>query len=140
MNKQLEDSIEHLEELTNNLPAVPTIENMVKSDSTTRNYVSYDVVKGSIIGIPIMWDDNMAIQKIFSSAGSEFKTHVHENSIEMVVVISGQLIIKCEDAEYVVNPQEIHTMEKNRPHNAITPVDTWIIAVTIPADEFYPKP
>jgi quercetin dioxygenase-like cupin family protein len=133
-------SFEELDKLTDKLPGVPTIENMIRFDQDNNKCHNYKTINGTVFGIPLLWSTEIAIQKIFMSANSEFDVHIHKDSTELVIVLKGELTITIGDEAHIVKKNEMFTVDKNVLHNATTIVDTWFIAVTIPADEFYPKP
>lgn len=124
-------AMDELKVLTDNL-----LPPLVKD--TGRSYKVYSVDQGECLGFELLANEKIAVQKNFSRAGTIFPKHCHEEA-EIMVVYEGQMEIHF-DANTVtpLGVGEHIFIEANTPHWAVFPVDTWIIALTIPPAAGYP--
>lgn len=132
-------SLTKLKELTKVLPPVPHLSEMIHNPGGTRSYIEYNVNGGTCIGFGLLNQEQIAVQKIFISSGTEFPLHTHEIEKEFGIIYSGLLKVFVEDEEYIVNPGECIEFCCNQKHKVIALDDTWLIAVSIPAIDGYPK-
>lgn len=84
---------------------------------------------GSLIGIV----------KATMNIGDKYPAHRHQDSVEVLIVYEGKLIIKLIDREITLNPGDTFTIGKNTPHIAIAEELTSVIGITIPCDDSYKK-
>ncbi len=133
-----EQDLAALEALTSHI--VGTLSDNIKKDSDT--IVEYETVEGRITGYGLLNEENVAIQKIFSSKGSKLEYHIHKVK-EWLIVIEGKysiVIDKGQGAESIVlHHGESVYMEPGTCHSAEALEDTWIIAITVPADGGFPN-
>ncbi len=129
------DHLKYLRALTEALPSLSRISVGVG----TSGVVHYEVGDGTCIGFSLWNDGNIAVQRVFLSAGTKFPAHIHTGH-EWVMVFSGNAIFQEEGSDpitlqpgsYVYDPPE-------RAHCFTAITDCWALAVTIPADEGYPR-
>ena len=135
-------SYEELARLTENLPPVPKFDSIAQLP-VMGNVIEY-VGEGTTIGFPIIWQKGVAVQKAFMTSRAEIETHVHEFSNEILIVISGRLIVTInkgaeKESVTVVEEGDSITIKRNTPHFVMAAIDTWSLAITLPADKFYPQ-
>lgn len=128
------DPLAELEELTRSLPSIT--ETVMAG---VREYLSPD---GSVMsGVRVYRDphDKIAVQRTFCPAGSYLEQHQHDRSVEILVVYVGLLKIKYPDGrKRDLGPGDCVRFEVGAPHEAHAVENTWLIGLTIPADEGFP--
>ena len=127
----MSDNIDKLRQLTEKLIPLST-------KSVRKGFKEYNVNDGTSLGFALYKDPEIAVQRIFISAGSKPLPHNHKEK-EYITVYRGKLrvtidgkdrICKVGDSVYF-NPMQMH-------HESILE-DTWLLCVTIPACEEYPE-
>lgn len=126
MNTQ--SSLIKLRELTHQL----TLSDCVRADSP--GWVRYETLKGSCIGVALLTERSVAVQKTFMSRGTIFPKHVHSET-EIMIIFEGSLQI----GKSILGPGDLVRFAPNEEHAAVALEDTWMIAVTVPACGAYPK-
>ena len=122
-------NIERLRELTKTL-----------SDVThhKRRFTDYECDAGTCLGFALINEPDVAVQKAFASKDSSIKKHVHQHSLEIIIVFKGTAVYSDKDKEVKLEAGDLIAIPKNKEHSFYWPEDCWMIAVTIPADEGYP--
>lgn len=97
-----------------------------------------------ILGYGLFKTDLVAVQRALMLEGTTIAKHHHPNSKEWLIVFEGELILLDDKGKeikrigvgdhIIFEPNEPHRLKTN-PENG----DTWMIAITIPADEGYPN-
>jgi len=138
-------NIEQLQEMTDRLPKVITLEDIQiqhKADNRFSDIVSeYDLENGTGIAIELLKISSISILRFFGPAGSIFPWHSHTTK-EIAVVYSGKMRVTRGDKDkqpktYVktdhvyFKPGEPHTMEFLE--------DTWVIGILSPANGGFPS-
>jgi len=95
--------------------------------------------EGCITGKSLMNTGEVAVQNAYMKAGTVLPAHKHPDSIEYLIVYSGELQIIVYDRVYRVQPGQYIRFLKGDPHKVVALKDTWMIGITIPADSGYPK-
>ena len=120
----------------------PALTEMTKA--CRKDVIEYDVPKGTSIGFGVFKSEECAIQRNFLSEGTEFPPHTHQTDIwEMLIVVRGRITcyIGEESGERLVGPlgPASHVViERGVRHRVVAHEDTWVIGITIPADEGFP--
>jgi len=130
--------INHLKNLTDNLPPVPTLVDLIHDPDNIRSYVEYSVSNGTAIGFGLLNQPEVAVQKIFISKGSIFPQHEHD-VIEIGVIFAGEVEINVGDTPIRFRVGDVIKLQKNERHSVKAIDDSWIIAIVIPRDDGYPK-
>lgn len=97
----------------------------------------YTVDGGTSIGFPIHHEKDVAIQRVFMSKGSTFLPHKHDVH-EWVVVYRGKYMLNYKGEKKEQGMGDMAYFEPGEPHSGVLLEDTWILAITIPADKDYP--
>lgn len=128
-----------LKELTHNLPAVPTLKEMIHNPGNIRSYIEYEVEEGTAIGFGLLNQKEIAVQKLFLSKGTIFPTHYHLEEHEFIVVFQGSLEIEESGFKHVLKEKDCVKLEAGKNHKGLALEDCWIIVISIPSIEGYPK-
>ena len=128
MNK----SLEKLRELTEQLPA-PLLSTM---STLSSGYGEYEV-DGTCIGFTLHNQAEVAVQRSFICTGTFCPNHEH-NSHEFLLVYQGRLVVHLHDTEYPIGVADCIHIEPNTPHSVMATDDSWLLGITVPAEEGYP--
>ena len=126
------DSLQKLRQLTEELPA-PLLNTM---SNPGPGYMEYDV-DGTCIGFGLHNQQEVAVQRAFVSGGTTFPKHEHDTH-EFLIVYQGHLIFHLHDEEYPVGVAGSIHIEPHTPHSVVATEDSWLIGITVPAEEGYP--
>jgi quercetin dioxygenase-like cupin family protein len=96
-------------------------------------------------GTSLLWglhkEDSIAIAKGYISGGSNFPEHVHKCAVEYTFVLSGCMEFffpdKQMDTTRLIRGNSIE-IPASVIHSVKIEIDTWYIAITVPADEAFP--
>lgn len=93
-------------------------------------------------GTSLLWaihnNGEIAVAKGFMSAGTIFPEHIHKDIHEWGFVLEGAVTITVDDEITKLGKGgHIHLMP-NQIHTIVAELDTWYIAITIPADKGMP--
>ena len=131
-----------LRELVPQLP-VPTFQDItLESDP---DHVELDMIDGVGYGFNLLYLPGIiGVARWYSNAGAIFPKHSHPE-LEIITVYSGELVLQIYDAkgekvvrEECLYPGVSYTLEANTPHDAYFSIDTWYIAMTVPANSGWP--
>jgi quercetin dioxygenase-like cupin family protein len=81
----------------------------------------------------------VAIAKTRMTKHTILEEHIHKDSLELLVVLEGQLKLLMNNGILTLNPFDHIKIEKNTNHIAMAMEDTLLIAVTIPKDDGFPR-
>lgn len=123
--------IDRIRELTTTL-GVPT------GIITAPGLKQYTTISGKILAWTIHWQDEFAICHAFLSSNSRLKQHVHDEK-EWIIVVSGQATVTTENTTIIIEPQHEIIIEPNTPHEISSAIDTYVIAITMPAAKDWPR-
>jgi quercetin dioxygenase-like cupin family protein len=98
----------------------------------------YHTVGGKILAWTIHWQEEFAICHAFLSANACMKQHVHDEK-EWVIVVSGRAIIKTQLDTIIVEPRQEIVIDPHTPHEISCEEDTYVVAITMPAAQDWPK-
>ena len=94
-------------------------------------------------GTSLLWsihnNAEIAVAKGFLSAGTIFPTHVHKDIHEWGFILEGAVIVKVDNEEIELGRGGNIHIAPNQIHTITAELDTWYIAITIPADEGMPN-
>lgn len=137
--QKTESSINRLRELTEKLT---NFENY--ADNSNCSMTEIKMVEGTGLGFCLLNQPEIAVARWFSSKGSEFPKHKHEER-EWIIVYKGEMELffydeegniseqlKLEEGDYCYN-------SPGKTHSAIFNSDTWYIAITVPASKDWPN-
>ena len=124
--------LEKLAELTHALPEL-----LLKY----RKYpglIDYAVSSGRCSGVGLLNIKEIAVQMATMPAGSVLPGHLHPDSIEVFVIVSGALQVEYQGLTKVYRRGEVTMLPPQTVHMVSAIEDTWMLAVTMPAIEGYP--
>jgi quercetin dioxygenase-like cupin family protein len=124
----METNLEALKELTKRLPDLVTL-----SSSTVR----YEVDQGQCVGVNLRFGMQIAVQDAYMSGGATFPVHSH-SGIEHLIVYEGRIRIEEDGIGREIGVGESCVFPSGVKHTVLAIEDTWMIGITIPADEGYP--
>lgn len=116
-----------LRELTHQM----TLQDVVRTKGS--DWVRYDVEHGNCIGVGLLHERSVAVQKSFMSKGTVFPKHIHDET-ELLVVYEGA--IEVDGRQYSVS--EVVRFHNGQEHTVKALEDTWLIGIIIPASSAYP--
>ena len=129
-------ALDKLEELTPNLPIVPSLQDFkIVSDGI----IKYRLDKGEAISESIYYTEDVAIAKFHIPTGNTFITHAHKNSDEWLIVLKGILGLTVEDEYFLLHKYDSTKITADKPHKAIAVENSTIIAITVPRDDGFPE-
>ncbi len=131
------NSLDRLTELTNCLEPPLTVAALASFPAD--GAVEYRI-DGTCIGFNLWNENRISVQRCFLSSGAVFPEHSHKKSAEWLIVYTGMLRIRYGDDVDVmtVSPGECSQLAVGQLHTVEALEDTWMIAVTVPADPGYP--
>jgi len=130
------ESLEKLRKMTNNLPnllALTTLQGITSSHA-----VEHRVEGGTSLGFGLWWQPELAIQRIFMSAGARYPKHQHAES-EWILVVSGRLLLHVDNGDKELAPQGMRYFLPHEAHGATALEDCWQLCITMPASDGYPN-
>lgn len=98
----------------------------------------YQTVNGTSLAWTLHWQDEFAVAHAFLSEGTIVKRHAH-NEKEWLIVIDGQLMVRTDTEEKCLMPRQETVLEPNVEHEVCCFVDTYVLAITMPAAQDWPK-
>ena len=126
-----DEYLDKLRELT------PKLSAFVPGD-VRQSVVEYDAACGTVIGFGLFMREEVAVQRAFLSLGSKMPRHQHDQT-EFLIPYTGSLKVTKNGESKIYKPGEVVTFPPNTAHHAEAMEDTYIVAVTVPADqEGYP--
>jgi len=141
MSEHKNKSFEELETLTNNLPPIPNLKDIIVQNSALETGALDFSVDGVAKAFPLIFSSEVAVSKVYMSKGSAFEEHIHEGSKEIVICYKGvvKIILTETNKEIILKESDTYTIDTSKPHIAIAIEDCRFIAITIPGDRYYPK-
>lgn len=124
-------SLKLLRELTESLSWKPCQE-------SAKSYIEVDTVEGHSFLFNAYNDGLVAVSRVFMSAGTRYAPHAHDQ-IEHLIVYKGCMHITIDGVVHTIEEGECFTMRPGTEHSSYVEVDTWSIAITIPAAHEFPK-
>lgn len=128
-------NLEKLAELTEQLPPVPLPDAVLFMGS---DRVEYRVERGECFGYALLVTRRIAMQRCHMTRGTIFPNHNHDVR-EWIFVESGMLVFFSKrGAERIRDGEWIH-FPVGLAHSCEALQDTWLIGITMPPAEGYPK-
>lgn len=127
----MQENLAKLRELTEALDFSDLIEQ-------AGNFTELKVEEGTCFAWGLIKNEHVAASKVFTSKGTRFLEHKHEEH-EHLLVYKGQMEITVSGEQHTLLPGNCLYIPPNTAHQAIDfPIDTWYLAVTIPASPHFP--
>lgn len=127
-------SIEELRSITNNL--LP-LEDLIQE--RRNKMVQWATDGGTCIGFSLWDEGGVSVVRSFLSKDTHFKPHIHPGCTETMVIYKGRMKIRYNGDERILEPGGSIALGKDRPHESWALEDTWLIGITVPASEGYPR-
>lgn len=128
-----------LRTLTEQLPPIPRLKDMVSNLGANRNYIEYKVKNGTSIGFGLLNQREVAVQKLFISAGTTFPTHRHSTQMEYGIIFVGELEITIDNEVKKLTRGDCIKFDPNTNHTLEAITDSWLITIAVPKIEGYPS-
>ena len=137
----METTFDRLRELTQNLPPVPSLEDLVEINSTGYqvNFNHGRVYKEGEEVIALLNTPDIAVVDVHGKKGDTLTTHRHEGEKEYMLVYEGTLRVVINNLNTDLGKGDCIAVERSIPHKLIALEDVSYIAITVPASKHYPK-
>ena len=133
------NSINKLKTLTEELPAIPKLADLVSNPGNFRSYIEYEAGEGTIIGFGLLNQQEVGVQKLFLSKGATFPVHSHECEKEWAIIFSGAIKVNVGKVFKTYRTGDCIEVDCALSHSGVALEDTWLITVSIPRIDGYPK-
>lgn len=133
------NELNKLKELTENLPEIPTLSELIHNPGNYRNYVEYKVDSGTCIGFGLLNQKEVSVQKLFLSKGTTFPSYAHNKEKEIWVLYEGELSVTNNNKTRILIVGDIVGFNPGDLHEITAIKDTWLITTAIPSMDGYPK-
>ena len=124
--------LDKLIEITNKLPPLSSI-----ADLSGGGAVEYNLPIGHSFGFGLYKTEEIAVQRCFMSAKSEFPMHCHDCH-EYVIIYKGKAKYSMGSKETELGVGECVHFPPNAAHVFTALEDVWMLAITVPAEQGYP--
>jgi quercetin dioxygenase-like cupin family protein len=133
------NNLDKLKELTNDLPAVPKLNDLVIERDLTNHSIIYDVEDGTSFGFGLLNRPQVSVQELFVSKGTSFPAHLHKEENEWGILYKGEMKVFLGDKEIILKAGECVHFEKGVIHSSQALTDCWLIAVGVPKIKGFPE-
>jgi len=133
------NNIDKLKQLTEELPVVPKLEDLVESNSLTNHSVIYDVKEGTSFGFGLLSRPEASVMELFVSKGTAWPDHLHEDENEWGILYKGKLKVVIDGKEIILTPGQCVHFKKEVVHSSEAIEDSWLIAIAVPKLIGYPE-
>ena len=128
---------EELERMTNELPPIIRVEDIVAFSN--EGYVEYSVEKGRAFGLMLLDKESVSVMRLYMSKGTIFP-ETSNSSSETVIVFRGSVKARIDGKDRcILNQGDSISFKPDQRHGGEALEDTWLIAVSVPRIEGYPK-
>ena len=128
-----EQNLERMRELVDKLP--PPLTALALEAVAGIHYVTEG---GECMGVCLFNVPRVAVQRAFMSEGARLPIHTHDGK-EVLVLYAGALTVTVGAETRKYGAGDVIEFVAHTAHVVAAQTDTWMIAVTIPADEGYPR-
>ena len=125
--------IDKLVELTDKLP-VPSV-----LDSTDVGVKEYKVDGGCAFRFNLYKNKTISVDRWFLSGGVVYPEHFHDNQVEVIFVYEGAMELTVEGIKTIYRVGQTATIPYSKCHTALFPVDTRVITIVYPAEDYVAK-
>ena len=132
------NSIDTLKKLTEELPGIPKLSDLVEENNKGPHSIIYKVDHGTSFGFNLLNRPEVSVMELFVSKGTGFPEHVHDLEREWGLVYKGKLKVDIDGEEHIVSAGECIKFGEGELHSSEALEDTWLIAVAIPNIDGYP--
>ena len=127
-------SIEELRKLTHKLPSLKEL-----IQERHNKMVQWETDGGTCIGFTLWDEESVSVVRSFLSKGTHFKPHVHPGSNETMIIYKGKMKIRYNNSEQFLAEGDTVILDIEQPHETWALEDTWLIGITVPGSEGYPR-
>lgn len=132
----MQEHIKRLRELTEDLPPIPKLIKTISQDK----YVEYKTESGYNAAFGIIQELEVAVAKVIFSPNTVLAWHNHEKSREWLIVYDGSItVLFIDGVETKLNIGDYITIDRENIHSVVSKNGARVVAITIPADETFPK-
>lgn len=128
-------SIDYISKLEMLSKCAPALSDLILDRK--QNVVEYRIDGGWSVGYGVAHDSEYAIQKIFTTGGSIFPTHVLTENV-YYIILEGEGVLVIEDTKREFKAKDCIAVPPGVEHSWYYRKHTRYIGVTIPASEGYP--
>lgn len=130
----MSESLEKLKKPTEGLPVIPNLETII-GDKISSNVIEYNLLNGKGFGWGLFKCPEIAVQRAFLPNKSTMPEHKHPKNIrEWIICYIGEIDMIMKGETHKLLPGQALAIEADIPHSAYMHKDTWILAITIPAN------
>jgi quercetin dioxygenase-like cupin family protein len=131
-------NIQKLKELTETLPKLPLLEELVEWQGKGYTELSVDA-GGPVISLNCYKTSSIAIVRVFAEQRTKIKFHTHAG-YEYIIVYQGQIQITFEtDEVFKLKKNDFLSIPPNMGHQTEWIENSWFVAIIIPAAEGHPN-
>ena len=106
--------------------------------SDTPEIKEFEVDHGTSYMVGLYKANDLAVARVYSSAGCKFPPHQHDEW-ELIIVYQGEIHLNFDDKVIKLKEKEFYYVEPGIKHGAFYPVDSWVLCVTMPASPDFPS-
>jgi quercetin dioxygenase-like cupin family protein len=100
---------------------------------------TYDLEQGTAMAFKLLKKPEIAVADSFLSKGTIFPLHNHDISIEVLFLYKGKVTLITEKiGRKTLKPGDFISITKGDGHALLVKEDSWIVAITMPAEKSFP--
>lgn len=136
----MDSKFDKLEEMTNQLPAIPKVEQIKQDLDDCGKTVEYPVEGGHCFSHSLFTSEETSVARTFVSAGAILPDHKHDEK-EFIIIYSGSVMVRSSDDQNnkVVKPGGIIIYDPGVVHYARALEDSWFISMAVPHSNDFPQ-
>jgi len=131
MAQELQSNMKRIRELTEQLTSW-------EPKATYGNIVDMTMEYGEARLWGLLKNEDIAVCNTFIAKESFCAMHAHKET-EVFIVYRGEMRVKTDERAFILKAGDSMYLNPYEPHEVFCPVDTWLIAVTIPACAEFPN-
>ena len=131
-------SIEQLEKLTQELPPISNLGQLIYNPGNIKDFTEYKVEGGLSVGASLLSKEEIGVMDLIVTKGGQWPVHAHTKEKEWGVIYKGKIEVTCGGIKRILEPGDMIFFEQGELHCATALEDTWLIAISIPRIEGYP--
>ena len=130
------ENMKKIKELSKKLENFMPFSEMTELDGIE---AKYDVIKGSCTGRYLYYEDEIAVQMVTVTEGTEFYAHSHPLEKEIMTVASGDLTLRTVEDTITLVKGDVLTLLPRLEHTGTSKNGCTVLCATIPASKDYPN-
>ena len=100
--------------------------------------IELEMAAGTSYMVGLYKNDILAVARNYASAGCKFPEHNH-GEWELLLIYSGEMHLNTKGKTRILKPKQFYYLNPGEDHSAYFPVETWFLAITMPASGSWPK-